>query len=57
MHKLRSKFDNPDTRIRPEALAAAVDAHAAADAIFTIGHRHVDRLALALRRAAPAPAA
>ena len=35
MHKLRSKFDNPDTRIRPEALADAVNTHAAADAIFT----------------------
>ena len=33
--KLRSKFDNPDTRIRPEALADAVNTHAAADAIFT----------------------
>ena len=33
--RVRSKFDNPDTRIRPEALAAAVDAHAAGDAIFT----------------------
>ena len=33
--RLRSKFDNPDTRIRPEALAAAVDTHAADDAIFT----------------------
>ncbi|WP_028064083.1 thiamine pyrophosphate-dependent enzyme [Solirubrobacter soli] len=33
--KLRAKFDNPDQRIRPEALAAAVNTHAAADAIFT----------------------
>ena len=29
------KVDNPDDRIRPEALAAAVDRHAADDAIFT----------------------
>jgi pyruvate dehydrogenase (quinone) len=35
VHRIRSKFDNPDTRIRPEALAAAIDAHAASDAIFT----------------------
>jgi pyruvate dehydrogenase (quinone) len=33
--KVRSKLDNPERRIRPEALAAAVDAHAAEDAIFT----------------------
>ena len=33
--KVRAVFDNPDDRIRPEALAAALDGHAAADAIFT----------------------
>jgi pyruvate dehydrogenase (quinone) len=33
--KLRSGFDNPDERIRPEAVAAAVDRLAAEDAIFT----------------------
>ncbi|MEU9027119.1 thiamine pyrophosphate-dependent enzyme [Streptomyces sp. NPDC048383] len=33
--KLRAVFDNRDHEIRPEALAAAVDAHAADDAIFT----------------------
>jgi pyruvate dehydrogenase (quinone) len=33
--KVRSTFENPDDRIRPEALAAAVDSHAASDAIFT----------------------
>ena len=32
---LRRKVDNPDTLIRPELLAAAVERHAAADAIFT----------------------
>ena len=32
---LRRKVDNPDARIRPELLAAAVDRHAAADAVFT----------------------
>jgi len=33
--RVRAKLDNPEKRIRPEALAAAVDRHAAADAIFT----------------------
>jgi pyruvate dehydrogenase (quinone) len=33
--KVRSTFENPDDRIRPEAVAAAVDAHAAQDAVFT----------------------
>ncbi|MEA2192912.1 MAG: hypothetical protein QOI73_3033 [Solirubrobacteraceae bacterium] len=33
--KARATLDNPEHRIRPEALAAAVDAHAAGDAIFT----------------------
>ncbi|WP_084038613.1 thiamine pyrophosphate-dependent enzyme [Demequina sp. NBRC 110053] len=33
--KVRSVFDNPDDRIRPEALAAAVDRHAPEDAVFT----------------------
>jgi pyruvate dehydrogenase (quinone) len=32
---LRRKVDNPDSRIRPELLAAALDRHAAQDAIFT----------------------
>jgi pyruvate dehydrogenase (quinone) len=35
VNRVRSKLDNPERRIRPEALAAAVDAHAAPDAIFT----------------------
>jgi pyruvate dehydrogenase (quinone) len=35
VQKVRSAFDNPDERIRPEAVAVAVDRHAAADAIFT----------------------
>ncbi|RNI20863.1 thiamine pyrophosphate-dependent enzyme [Flexivirga caeni] len=33
--RLRGKADNPDDRIRPEAVAAALDRHAADDAIFT----------------------
>lgn len=33
--KVRAVFDNPDERIRPEAVAAAVDASAPEDAIFT----------------------
>jgi pyruvate dehydrogenase (quinone) len=33
--KLRSGFDNPDDRIRPEAVAAAVDRLAPEDTIFT----------------------
>jgi pyruvate dehydrogenase (quinone) len=32
---LRRKVDNPDARIRPELLAAALDRHAAQDAVFT----------------------
>ncbi len=32
---LRRKVDNPDSLIRPELLAAALDRHAAQDAIFT----------------------
>jgi len=32
---LRRKVDNPDRRIRPELLAAAVERHAAPDAVFT----------------------
>ena len=32
---LRKKVDNPDGRVRPELLAAALDRHAAQDAIFT----------------------
>ena len=35
VEKVRSRFDNPDERIRPEAVAVAVDRHAADDAIFT----------------------
>jgi pyruvate dehydrogenase (quinone) len=35
VEKVRSAFDNPDQRIRPEAVAVAVDKIAAADAIFT----------------------
>ena len=33
--RVRAKLDNPAERIRPEALAAAVDRHAPDDAIFT----------------------
>jgi pyruvate dehydrogenase (quinone) len=33
--KVRAAFDNPDDRIRPEAVAAVVDRHASPDAIFT----------------------
>jgi pyruvate dehydrogenase (quinone) len=33
--KVRAAFDNPDERIRPEALAAAIDRHAPEDAVFT----------------------
>ncbi len=33
--KVRAVFDNPDDRIRPEALAAAIDRHAAPDAVLT----------------------
>jgi pyruvate dehydrogenase (quinone) len=33
--KVRAVFDNPDDRIRPEAVAATVDRHAAPDAVFT----------------------
>ena len=35
MGLLRRKVDNPEAKIRPELLAAAVDRHAAADAVFT----------------------
>ena len=35
IEKVRTRFDNPDARIRPEAVAVAVDRHAASDAIFT----------------------
>ncbi len=35
VEKVRATFDNPDERIRPEAVAVAVDRHAASDAIFT----------------------
>jgi pyruvate dehydrogenase (quinone) len=33
--RARARLDNPEHRIRPEALAAAIDRHAADDAIFT----------------------
>ena len=33
--KVRAVFDNPDDRIRPEALASALDRYASDDAIFT----------------------
>jgi len=33
--RARAVLDNPENRIRPEAVAAAIDRHAAADAIFT----------------------
>lgn len=33
---LRRKVDNPDGRVRPELLAAALDRHAAPDAVFTV---------------------
>jgi pyruvate dehydrogenase (quinone) len=33
--RARAVLDNPEHRIRPEALAAAIDTHAADDAIFT----------------------
>jgi pyruvate dehydrogenase (quinone) len=32
---LRRRVDNPDARVRPELLAAMIDRHAAADALFT----------------------
>jgi pyruvate dehydrogenase (quinone) len=35
VEKVRSTFDNPDERIRPEAVAVAIDRYAAHDAIFT----------------------
>jgi pyruvate dehydrogenase (quinone) len=35
VEKVRSAFDNPDERIRPEALAVAIDRHASDSAIFT----------------------
>ncbi|MCW2658136.1 MAG: pyruvate oxidase [Jatrophihabitans sp.] len=33
--RIREKFDNTKVRIRPEALAVAIDRHAADDAVFT----------------------
>ncbi len=33
--RVRAVFDNPDDRIRPEAVAASLDRHAAPDAVFT----------------------
>ncbi len=33
--RIREKFDNTSERIRPEALAKAIDRHAGADAVFT----------------------
>jgi pyruvate dehydrogenase (quinone) len=35
IQKIRTTFDNPDERIRPEAVAVAVDRHASDRAIFT----------------------
>jgi pyruvate dehydrogenase (quinone) len=35
IEKVRTVFDNPDERIRPEAVAVAVDQHASDHAIFT----------------------
>jgi pyruvate dehydrogenase (quinone) len=35
VEKVRTVFDNPDERIRPEALAVAIDRAAAQDAVFT----------------------
>ena len=35
IEKVRTVFDNPDERIRPEAVAVAVDRHASEHAIFT----------------------
>ena len=35
VEKVRSAFENPDDRIRPESLAAAIDRFAADDAVFT----------------------
>ena len=46
---LRRKVDNPDARIRPELLAAAVDRHAAARRDLHHRHRHGDGLAVPLR--------
>jgi len=36
LRKLRGAVDNPDDLIRPEAVGSALDAHASADAIFTV---------------------
>ncbi|GAB3995282.1 thiamine pyrophosphate-dependent enzyme [Nocardioides marmoraquaticus] len=33
---LRRKVDNPDARVRPEVVAAAIERHAADDAVFTV---------------------
>jgi pyruvate dehydrogenase (quinone) len=35
IEKVRGVFDNPDDRIRPEAVAVAIDRHASDQAIFT----------------------
>jgi pyruvate dehydrogenase (quinone) len=35
VQKIRSNFDNPDERIRPEAVAVSVDRHASDHAVFT----------------------
>jgi pyruvate dehydrogenase (quinone) len=35
VEKVRSAFDNPEERIRPEAVAVAIDSYAAHNAIFT----------------------
>src|SRR5699024_6218153 len=36
IRKLRGAVDNPEQRIRPEAVAKELDAHADPDAIFTV---------------------
>ena len=54
---LRRKVDNPDARIRPELLAAAVDRHADADAVFTTDTGHGHGLAVPVRADDRHPAA
>jgi pyruvate dehydrogenase (quinone) len=46
IEKVRTAFDNPDERIRPEAVAVAVDRYASERAIFTSDG---DRLAITVR--------
>ena len=55
---LRRKVDNPQDRVRPELLAAAVDRHAADDAVFTTDTGMATIwLARFVRMRRPAPAA